>query len=117
MWKLSEFWRLLIHFDHFHLQEQHRRQWLAELDRQVEERRMAREQERLQHPAVNEPGDYHHYNDDKMKATSALYDTNHVESKSTNFGRGRGLADLLGKQYTDSSSKRQRQLDLRVRKL
>lgn len=95
-----------------HCQEQQRRQWLAELDRQVEERRVARERERLQSLSVETA-------DDIKEAARAMGVEREscaakCDVKSASFGRGRGLADLLGKQNTDSAAKRQQQLELQV---
>ncbi|KAL5111302.1 hypothetical protein TcWFU_001060 [Taenia crassiceps] len=94
------------------LKEQQRRQWLAELDRQVEERRVARERERLQLLSVKTA-------DDIMGASCAVgaeskSSAAKCDVKSVSFGRGRGLADLLGKQDTDSAARRQQQLELQV---
>ncbi|CDS41212.1 conserved hypothetical protein [Echinococcus multilocularis] len=92
------------------LKEQQRRQWLAELDRQVEERRVARERERLRHLSVETANDI-------KEATCATgmdreCSAAQCDVKSASFGRGRGLADLLGKQDNDSAAKRQQQLEL-----
>uniref|UniRef100_A0A915EVU4 CCDC66 domain-containing protein n=1 Tax=Echinococcus canadensis TaxID=519352 RepID=A0A915EVU4_9CEST len=94
------------------LKEQQRRQWLAELDRQVEERRVARERERLRRLSVETA-------DDIKEATCATgmdreCSAAQCDVKSASFGRGRGLADLLGKQDIDSAAKRQQQLELQA---
>ena len=85
----------------------------------MEERRVARERERLHQLALEEPEKHRHSTDDKMndtKGTAVLGDTTHSITASNSFGRGRGLADLLGKQDADSAAKRQQQLELKVRR-
>ncbi|VDK35604.1 unnamed protein product [Taenia asiatica] len=94
------------------LKEQQRRQWLAELDRQVEERRETRERERLQSLSVETADD--------IKGAACAVEVKResgaakCDVKSASFGRGRGLADLLGKQDADSAAKRQQQLELQA---
>ncbi|KAL5967441.1 hypothetical protein TSMEX_004814 [Taenia solium] len=94
------------------LKEQQRRQWLAELDRQVEERRETRERERLQSLSIETVDDIKEAAcavEVKRESGAAKCDV-----KSASFGRGRGLADLLGKQDADSAAKRQQQLELQA---
>ncbi|EUB54740.1 hypothetical protein EGR_10402 [Echinococcus granulosus] len=92
------------------LKEQQRRQWLAELDRQVEERRVARERERLRRLSVETAN--HIKEATCATGTDRECSAAQCDVKSASFGRGRGLADLLGKQDIDSAAKRQQQLEL-----
>ncbi|VDM32986.1 unnamed protein product [Hydatigera taeniaeformis] len=93
------------------LKEQQRRQWLVELDRQVEERRMARERERLQNFTETADGIKEGRRAAGVERPSG---TAQCDVKSVSFGRGRGLADLFEKQDSDSAAKRQQQLELQM---
>ncbi|VUZ42126.1 unnamed protein product, partial [Hymenolepis diminuta] len=90
------------------LREQKRRQWLADLDQQIEERRIARERERLKNLALDSAPSR-----GGQEIDSSLTRSAYVEVKSTGYGRGRGLADLMGRQESDSATKRQQQQELK----
>ncbi|KAM7539526.1 hypothetical protein Aperf_G00000038630 [Anoplocephala perfoliata] len=95
--------------------EQQRRQWLAELDQQVEERRLARERERLKRlewestPIQTD----RESSNDVTKVEPSLTASAYNDVKSTSYGRGRGLADLMGLQNLNSATKRQQQQELK----
>ncbi|KAM3187837.1 hypothetical protein ACTXT7_001534 [Hymenolepis weldensis] len=86
------------------LKEQKRRKWLADLDQQIEERRIARERERLKNLALDSA---------PPRGGQEIDSSAYVEVRSTGYGRGRGLADLMGRQESDSAAKRQQQQELK----
>ncbi|VDO03325.1 unnamed protein product [Rodentolepis nana] len=90
------------------LKEQKRRQWLADLDHQIEERRIAREQERLKNLALDSAPPRR-----SQEIDSSLTAPAYTEVKSASYGRGRGLADLMGRQESESATKRERQRELK----
>lgn len=77
------------------------------MDQQIEEKRIARERERLKNlelDAMPPRG-----GGEEIDASSSQ-----SEVRSTGYGRGRGLADLMGRQASDSATKRQQQQELKV---
>nr|CDS34132.1 conserved hypothetical protein [Hymenolepis microstoma] len=90
------------------LKEQKRRQWLADLDHQIEERRIARERERLKNLALDSAPPR-----GSQEIDSSLTASTYAEVKSASYGRGRGLADLMGRPESESATKRVRQQELK----
>lgn len=78
---------------------------------------MARERERLKHlewESTSTQIDRENSNTlAKVEPSSTA--SAYTDVKSVSYGRGRGLADLMGRQNLDSAIKRQQQQELKVR--